>query len=210
MMNRFQLLLKGNLDRPNFNFMCVGVGSGFPTRVSMYLREKYHRGNEAIPSIFCIEYVSEKAFKNKFDGVLGFCEVKGAIELDNGVIFAPWLGEQNEAIEGQWVVTRSSKLRMGRKGVSLISDKEKFNKATVEVESKFEDFSIEAVGDIFRSWSQKLQLDAINKTISFVQAKEYAQSTHGLMMAIAEDIKACRSLDIISGHKTGDNLSFLD
>jgi hypothetical protein len=200
--------LKGNTGRKNFNFMCVGVGAGFPTNVSMYLREKYHRGNEAVPSIFCIEYISELAFKNKLDGVKKFCEVRGLIELDTGVIAVPWQGENKSAVEGTWVVSRSSKLRMGRNGVSKLTEEEKFNASTVEVESKAEDFSIEAVGEVFRSWSQKLQLDSMNKKITFVQAKEYAQSTHGLMQAIAEDIKKCRGIDILTGSVNSE--TFLD
>ena len=155
MMNKLGLL-QGNINRKNLNFMCLGVGANFPTRVSMYLREKYHRGNEAVPSIFCIEYISEKAFKNKLDGVLAFCEVRGIVELDQGVIFVPWEGENKTANENQWVVSRSSKLRMGRKGVSLMSNSDKYNDITVEVESKIEDFSIEAVAEVFRGWSQKL------------------------------------------------------
>lgn len=190
--------------------MCVGVGSGFPTRVSMYLRERYHRGNEAIPSIFCIEYISEKAFKNKLDGVMKFCEVRGVVELDNGVIAVPWKGEHKDAVEGTWVISRAAKLRVGRKGVSLVkSNAEKFNSLTVEIEYKAEDFSIEAVDDVFRSWSQKIQLDAINKTLKFVEAKEYAQSTYGLMIAIVEDIKNVRGLDILSD-ASRDSSSFLN
>lgn len=169
MMNKLNQLA-GNTGRKEFNFMCVGVGSGFPTRVSMYLRERYHRGNEAVPSIFCIEYISEKAFKNKLDGVLDFCQVRNLVELDFGVLAVPWEGERKLAVEKTWVITRSRVLRMGRQGVSLVTDKEKFNSLTVEQESKPEDFSIEAVADIFRSWSQKLQLDSITKSISQVQA----------------------------------------
>jgi hypothetical protein len=114
-------------------------------------------------------------------------------------------------VEGTWVISRFPKLRIGRKGVSLIKDNaEKYNSVTVEVESKFEDFSIEAVADVFRAWSQKLQLDSINKTIEFVQAKEYAQSTHGLMVAIIEDIKNSRGLDILSGTSGSGESTFLD
>jgi len=48
------------------SFMCIGVQSNFPTFVSLFLREKYHRGDGNIPSIFLIEYASDKAFFNKF------------------------------------------------------------------------------------------------------------------------------------------------
>lgn len=57
--------LKGANDW-KISFMCVGVKSGFPTFLSLSLREKYHRGDSTIPSIFLIEYTSDKAFFNKF------------------------------------------------------------------------------------------------------------------------------------------------
>lgn len=190
--------------------MCVGVGSGFPTRVSMYLRERYHRGNDAVPSIFCIEYISEKAFKNKLDGVLEFCQVRNFVELDSGVLAVPWEGERKFAVEKTWVVTRSPVLRMGRQGVALVTDKEKFNSLTVERESKPEDFSIEAVADIFRSWSQKLQLDSITKSITQVQAQEYSCSTYNLMLNILEDIKNSRGIEILNAHEEKSGESFLE
>ncbi len=48
------------------NFICLGIQSGFPTSVSMALRELYHSGDSAIPALYLIEYASEKAFFNKF------------------------------------------------------------------------------------------------------------------------------------------------
>lgn len=35
--------LKGNTGHI-INFICLGVGAGFPTFISMRLREKYHNG----------------------------------------------------------------------------------------------------------------------------------------------------------------------
>ena len=49
------------------NFLCIGIGKDFPTFVALKLREKYHNGDNSIPAIFLIEYVSNKAFVNKFD-----------------------------------------------------------------------------------------------------------------------------------------------
>jgi len=58
--------LKGNHKKAKINFICLGVGSGFPTRISMILKEKYHNGDPSVPAIFLIEYVSENAFELKF------------------------------------------------------------------------------------------------------------------------------------------------
>lgn len=43
----------------NLNFICIGVGNNFPTRISMDLRALYHTGNLAIPSIFIIDVNSD-------------------------------------------------------------------------------------------------------------------------------------------------------
>jgi uncharacterized protein with von Willebrand factor type A (vWA) domain len=58
--------LKGG-DGRKINFICLGIQSGFPTSISMTLRELYHLGDSAIPALYLIEYASEKAFFNKFE-----------------------------------------------------------------------------------------------------------------------------------------------
>lgn len=58
--------LEGNKHKIKINFVCLGVGSGFPTRISMILKEKYHTGDPSMPAIFLIEYISENAFELKF------------------------------------------------------------------------------------------------------------------------------------------------
>ena len=37
------------------NFLCCGVGSGFPTFLSMDLRSIYHTGDSSIPPVFLID-----------------------------------------------------------------------------------------------------------------------------------------------------------
>ncbi len=49
--------LSGNQNL-KINFLCLGIGKEFPTFISMRLREKYHSGDEQIPAIFMIEFVS--------------------------------------------------------------------------------------------------------------------------------------------------------
>jgi Mg-chelatase subunit ChlD len=37
------------------NFICVGVGSGFPTFLAMQARSMYHNGDASVPPVFLIE-----------------------------------------------------------------------------------------------------------------------------------------------------------
>ena len=58
--------LKGNHKKAKINFICLGVGSGFPTRISMILKEKYHNGDPSVPSKnqvqpqFIVDYSTKK------------------------------------------------------------------------------------------------------------------------------------------------------
>lgn len=61
--------LKGNHTSRPINFICLGIQSGFPTFISMRLRELFHNGDDNVPALYLIEYVSEKAFFNKFEGM---------------------------------------------------------------------------------------------------------------------------------------------
>lgn len=45
----------------------------------MQLRKLYHRGDEAIPALFLVEYVSEKAFFNKFEGIKKYFYSSGSV-----------------------------------------------------------------------------------------------------------------------------------
>jgi len=58
--------LRGGQGR-DITFLCLGIQSGFPTKISMDIRELYHTGDEKIPALYLIEYASEKAFFNKFE-----------------------------------------------------------------------------------------------------------------------------------------------
>lgn len=49
--------LKGGQGR-DIIFLCLGIQSGFPTKISMQLRQLYHTGDETIPAIYLIEYAS--------------------------------------------------------------------------------------------------------------------------------------------------------
>lgn len=43
----------------NLNFICLGVGQGFPTKISMSLRKLYHSGDLSIPPLFIVDTNSE-------------------------------------------------------------------------------------------------------------------------------------------------------
>ena len=58
--------LRGGMGR-DITMLCLGIQSGFPTKISMDIRQLYHTGDEKIPALYLIEYASEKAFFNKFE-----------------------------------------------------------------------------------------------------------------------------------------------
>ena len=49
--------LRGGLGR-DITLLCLGIQSGFPTKLSMQIRELYHTGDEKIPALYLIEYAS--------------------------------------------------------------------------------------------------------------------------------------------------------
>ena len=52
---------------PFLNFICVGVGVGFPTFTAMKLREIFHNGDNQVPQVFLINMEHyEKEFHEKF------------------------------------------------------------------------------------------------------------------------------------------------
>jgi len=56
----------------------------------MRLRTLYHRGDETIPALYLIEYVSEKAFFNKFEGIKKYFTSAVSVKLDPPVNLYPW------------------------------------------------------------------------------------------------------------------------
>lgn len=186
--------LKGGQNR-KITFMCLGVQSGFPTFISMYLRELYHRGDATCPSIFLIEYSSDKAFFNKFQSIRPFIKTKEEIKVDPEQFLFPWEAVSPSIPEGRWIMSEDKKISLNG------------GAASIEYDDKL--FSIEAVIDIFRSWTQKLQLDSINKKITPEKTREYAESTYNLMMDIIEDIKSSKGLRLLSSDQdeAGDDFN---
>ena len=84
--------LKGGLGR-DITFLCLGIKSGFPTFVSIKLRQLYHTGDEKIPAVFLIEYASEKAFFNKFETMSHCFKATNAITVPDAGDYCmeyPW------------------------------------------------------------------------------------------------------------------------
>src|SRR3990167_2691535 len=174
--------LKGGAGR-KITFMCLGVQSGFPTFISMYLREIYHTGDATCPSIFLIEYSSDKAFFNKFQSIRPFIATKAEIKVDPEQFLFPWEAVSPTIAEGKWIMSQDKAITLN-------------GSTTIQYDDKL--FSIEAVIEIFRSWTQKLQLDSINKKITPEKTKEFAESTYNLMMDVIDDIRKSKGLKLIS------------
>lgn len=86
------LKLKGGQGR-DIIFLCLGIQSGFPTKISMHLRELYHTGDETIPAIYLIEYASEKAFFNKFETMSKCFKSSNTVKIEAGKYYIkeyPW------------------------------------------------------------------------------------------------------------------------
>ncbi|CAD8143516.1 unnamed protein product [Paramecium pentaurelia] len=150
---RMKTQLKGNILNHRINFICLGVEKGFPTNLSMNLRELYHRGDPQIPAIYLIEYSSEQAFFNKFETMKSYFYPARVFQLNQYVNLYPY-DEQitKEVFEGQWCICYKNDLR-------IISDN-----LNIQLESIKEDqLEIENVIDIFRSWVQNLQIKIIQQ-----------------------------------------------
>ena len=169
----------------DISFLCLGVLSGFPTNISMKLRGMYHTGDDAIPSIFLIEYASDKAFFNKFQSIREFLKPKAPIAIEPPQLFFPWEGLNDIAKEGQWILSKD-------KQIKLLPE----NQEPIVVE--FKRFNVEAICEIIRSWVQKLQLDSLNKKLTHAETIEYAQSTKVVVEAMIDEVKSVEGLNLIS------------
>ena len=77
----------------------------------MRLRTLYHRGDENIPALYLIEYASEKALFNKFEGMKKYFYSSGAVRLDPPVNIYPWDESVIDSIyEGSWVILKSDEV----------------------------------------------------------------------------------------------------
>lgn len=164
----------------DISFMCLGVLSGFPTFISMQLRQKYHTSDPTVPSVFLIEYSGQKAFFNKFQSLREYIKTKEPIKISPSQLVFPWEGMQDVAKEGQWIFSEDKEISCNDGQVKLV----------------YKNFNVEAVCDIFRSWTQKLQLDCLNRVNTHELTMEFAQITIKLMNDIVADVKASEDIDL--------------
>lgn len=183
--------LKGNMSIHRINFICLGVGSGFPTFISLRLREKYHNGDETLPSIFLIEYVSEKAFTIKFDALQSFFGVPVARKLSPPVCMFPWREYTDAPYEKSWVMTDAN---------TLTIDGEEFNVKEYHL-------NFRGVTEIFRSWAQMMHLESL-RAGEDITAR--AKKTLALMSDILAELKAVKGVDVFAQQKQNLGSAFYD
>lgn len=56
----------------------------------MRLRQLYHTGDDNVPALYLIEYMSEKALFNKFEGMKNYFYSSGLVNVDPPVNIYPY------------------------------------------------------------------------------------------------------------------------
>lgn len=183
--------LEGNKGGYHINFICLGVGSGFPTFISLRLREKYHNGDETLPSIFLIEYVSEKAFTIKFDALQSYFRVPIARKVTPPVCLFPWREYTDAPYEKSWIMTDAD---------TLTIDGE-------EIDVKEYHLNFRGITEIFRSWAQMMHLESL-RVGEDITAR--AKKTLALMTSILEELKIHKGVDVFAQQKQSLGSTFYD
>lgn len=174
--------LKGNDGSKRINFICIGVGPGFPTFISMNLREKYHNGDETLPAIFLIEHISEKAYTIKFEAIRPFLSVGKKVTINPPVCVFPWREYSNDPFERTWVMTEF-------KSVEIDGTK-------INVEEHH--LNLRGINEIFRSWNQMINLESMNIG---EKVDVRAKKTLALMDSILEELKVTKGIDVFAKAK---------
>lgn len=164
------------------NFICLGIQKGFPTFISMRLRELYHNGDDNVPALYLIEYVSEKALFNKFESMKQYFFTSGLVTMDPPVIVYPWdESVVDSAYEGSWVIAKSDEITIDEQKPPL-----KIGKL---------DLTVEDVVDIFRGWVQKLQMMALTHS---EEVKNFAGIAVHEMTNVIEELNKRYGVDVRS------------
>jgi hypothetical protein len=159
------------------NFVCLGVGAGFPTFISMKLRELYHNGQGDLPAIFLIEYPSEKAFFNKFESMRQYFAHNSQVKVHPAVCVFPWQEYTDKVYENTWVLTDHKEIEVDGKVIDLST----------------KDFlQLEGVCDLWRGWVQAIHLESLKGDV-----KDKALKTLKLMEEMIELIKKQKNVDIL-------------
>lgn len=160
--------LKGRPNEQHLDFICLGIGKEFPTFVAMRLRKLYHAGDDSIPAIFLIEYVSAQAFTNKFESLKPFFECNKPRIVKPKVCLFPWRENTENVYENSWVISDSKQLAID-------------GKEFIEPPLNYFD----GIPEIFRAWAQTMHLDLLNEGESVVKR---ARKTLQIMKEILEEV----------------------
>lgn len=157
------------------NFICIGIGSGFPTSLSMDLRAHYHNGSSEIPPLYLVENTSDHA--EIYAKVASLMEKRELIKVNPYVIINPWEEVKESAFENSFV----------------LSDVNSFKINGQEYELKFSE-NHEDYEKIFSYWLQNLQLLSIKKTdgkltFSTEEIKKFAGVTYQAMEALSTNFE---------------------
>ncbi|CAD8160045.1 unnamed protein product [Paramecium octaurelia] len=144
-----------NKTRPaidNLNFICIGVGKGFPTFISMDLREMYHNGDRSIPPLFLVDIQDgdlplDQRFQIEMLSAAEYMKHQKQIKISPCYQF-PWDQLTDKVWPDSWVSFYSDEL-------------ETENGILQKIEIKGED-----IGLIAGYWLQNLQLLSLKKKVA--------------------------------------------
>jgi len=170
----------GNLVNVKVKLICVGVGTNFPTFVSMELRLKYHNGSLSIPPVFLVftEYDYENK-QNEFSKAFGDVRQKYVgkleeFEVSPAVFRFPWALEENQ-----------KKAKYEEATFYISKDEQNIFKNERIIENKkFGDLSEEETLELLRTWLQNLLLQSIDKSV-----KKEAEILYSLAAPRLEQLK---------------------
>ena len=130
------------------NLICIGVGSGFPTFISMQLREKYHNGNPSIPAVF-LSSNSGIEFPEILQNIQQFITKLEFLDCKPDVQAFPWsFTLSNRVFENSWFITQERLIKVGMQ----------------EIETS-QDLSMSNVITLFKSWTQELSLISLKRSV---------------------------------------------
>lgn len=177
-------------------FMCLGILAEFPTFVSMKLRDIYHSGDPNCPSVFLIEYLSEKALFNKFQSIRTYLKSRKLLRVEPSQILIPWESCVDEMPEGTKFCSEDERVDLPEEGITLISDPKKT--------------SAYNISELFRNWTLRLQLDVLNNKVEPKRAEEYALSALNLMREMVDDYKDVTGIDLLNENETKEGVNFIN
>lgn len=177
-------------------FLCLGILSEFPTFVSMKLRDIYHNGDPNCPSVFLIEYLSEKALFNKFQSLRTYLRSRKLIRVEPSQILIPWESCVDEMPEGTKFCSEDEIVELPDEGIALESDPKKTSSYNIS--------------ELFRNWTLRLQLDVLNNKIEPKRAEEYATSALNIMREMVDDYKTVTGIDLLNENETKEGVNFIN